>query len=141
MAEIDLSGQIDALLTEHVELSVPARLEHLPLLRMLAEAVATKEDFDLDSIADFKIAVDEVASWLVHHADVGSSVSCRYRLSAGELSVSVSAPTADQAVPETDGFGWHVVKTVTDSASYRVTEQGGRVVTIDLVMAARTGRG
>src|SRR2546423_3530913 len=39
-----------------IELRLAARLEHLPIIRSVAANLAIRADFDLDSIADLKLA-------------------------------------------------------------------------------------
>ncbi|MFD1051218.1 ATP-binding protein, partial [Kibdelosporangium lantanae] len=62
-----------------IELRVPAELRYLPILRSLAATIALREDFDLDFVADFKLAVDEAGSMLVTAAYPGAELVGRFR--------------------------------------------------------------
>jgi len=42
-----------------IELRVPGEARYLPIIRSLAASIALREDFDLDFVADLKLAVDE----------------------------------------------------------------------------------
>ncbi len=43
-----------------VELRIQTTLDQLSILRALAATVAIQENFDLDAIADIKLAMDEI---------------------------------------------------------------------------------
>ncbi|WP_252194324.1 hypothetical protein [Rhodococcus sp. GOMB7] len=45
-----------------VELRIQATLDQLSILRALAATVAIQENFDLDAIADIKLAMDEICT-------------------------------------------------------------------------------
>lgn len=96
-----------------VALRVHADLGLLPLLRATAETVAVLADFDLDSAADVKMAVDEVCSELIGAA-VGD-LACSYDIVGDGLRVRIDAVTGTDTVPDEQGFGWHVLTILTDS--------------------------
>jgi len=51
-----------------VELTVPARSEHLRVLRLVTASVASSLELDIDQLDDLRIAVDELCSLLIEHA-------------------------------------------------------------------------
>ena len=51
-----------------VELRIQATLDQLSILRALAATVAIQENFDLDAIADIKLAMDEICTHLIVRA-------------------------------------------------------------------------
>ncbi|WP_425455428.1 ATP-binding protein [Amycolatopsis palatopharyngis] len=102
---------------DDIELRLGAELEHLPLIRSLASSIAMRADFDLDMIADLKLAVDEACSTLIMRAVPETRMVCRFGLDKGELRFTVSVVTARDTPPSTNSFGWQVLTTLTDSAS------------------------
>ncbi|WP_231611270.1 ATP-binding protein, partial [Rhodococcus sp. CX] len=76
-----------------VELRVRADPGQLPVLRAVAAAIALQQDFDLDTVADVKLAVDEAATRLIMSAVDGTDVTCRFQAIAPTLRISVSATT------------------------------------------------
>jgi serine/threonine-protein kinase RsbW len=108
---------LDALLGAVIELRVPADAGQLFLVRLLAEGIAARADFDLDGIADMKMAVDEVAASLVEQADPGAQLDFRFRTFDDEVTVSISTAARNGDLPNTQTFGWHVLTTLTDSVS------------------------
>lgn len=98
-----------------VELRVRADATQLSIIRAVAAAIAGQEDFDLDAIADVRLAIDEACSHLILRAVDGASLVCRFRPSATDLNVSISAPTSPGEAPSQRSFGWHVLNALTDS--------------------------
>lgn len=99
-----------------VELRVPAHADQLFLVRAMVAAVATHNDFDLDTIADLRLAVDEAATRLVRAARPEALLRCRVHVHGREFGFSGSTTTgSDEPVGGLDqGFGWHVLRTLTD---------------------------
>ena len=60
----------DDSLAEVVRLSVPASLEYLRIVRLTVSGVASRLGFDVDTIENLRIAVDELASTVVD-TDIG----------------------------------------------------------------------
>lgn len=103
--------------TSPVEIKVAADLGQLPILRALAETVALLSDLTLEEVSDIRLAVDEVASSLIVGATPGSTVCCEFTIGRNTMRVRVSAVSAQESLPDQNGFGWHVLRTLTDSIS------------------------
>lgn len=103
--------------SDGIELRLPARLEHLPIIRSVAANLAIRADFDLDSIADLKLAVDEACSTVITRARTGAALSCRFLVDQDEIRFAVVAPTTSSHEPGRDTFGWRVLTTLTDHAT------------------------
>ncbi|MCK8669865.1 ATP-binding protein [Rhodococcus sp. HM1] len=116
-----------------VELRVRADPGQLPVLRAVAAAIALQQDFDLDTVADVKLAVDEAATRLIMSAVDGTDVTCRFQAIAPTLRISVSATTRPSPASSARTFGWHVLNSLADSVEVRVDDTAdGSVTTIDL---------
>jgi serine/threonine-protein kinase RsbW len=115
-----------------VELQVPTELDQLAMVRTVAEAVAARENFDLDSVADVKLAVDESSACLISRATLGARLECRFRVLPQALEVVVSTTTTSAEVPNKNSFGWHVLTTLTDSLAVEQSQvtPGVYVITI-----------
>lgn len=115
-----------------IELRLAARLEHLPIIRSVAANLAIRADFDLDSIADLKLAVDEACSTLITRAAGDALLSCRFMVRPNEIRFVASVLSGDDQEPSRDSFGWRVLTTLTDHANTWVdgvatNGQGSRV--------------
>ena len=108
---------MSATLGAPVELRVSADFAQLPVLRAVPETIAVLGEFNLDEVSDVKLAVDEVCSELIKDAVVDAKLICRYELSGGVLHMRVSTITHTGRRPREDGFGWHVLRVLTDSIS------------------------
>lgn len=109
--------------TTTIELRLPAELSRSFIVRALTGSIAVAEDFDLDDIADLRLAVDEVCSTVVPHATPGSAMTCGFALDPLSVRFSAEVECADRPHVETEGsFGWRVLNTLTDEAAVRVTE-------------------
>ncbi len=60
-----------------VELTVPARSEHLRVLRLVAASVAASLELDVDQLDDLRIAIDELCGGLIEHAVQGARLRLR----------------------------------------------------------------
>ncbi len=105
-----------------VELIVAASPESLAVLRTLVAAVAAFEDFDLDAIADIRLAVDEACTGLVRAAVPGSSLRVVVDPSNDAVVIRASATCVADAsrgssVVKPDSFGWHVLNSLADEVS------------------------
>jgi serine/threonine-protein kinase RsbW len=109
---------------EEIEIRLPAEADQLSLLRTVAGAVAMRADFDLDAIADLKIAVDEACSMLIMQATKGAVLQCTFGTDEQGIVVDSEVAT-DGADPLDDTvFGWHVLSTLTDEVSWTRSDTG-----------------
>jgi serine/threonine-protein kinase RsbW len=113
---------------ELIEVRLPATPSHLPVLRTLSADLAARLDFNLDEVADLRMAVDEAAAGLVAKAAGPTHLTVHFKAESGTLRVVASAQTTDGAEPPRDTFGWRVltalvdeVDTSSDPATNRVT--------------------
>jgi serine/threonine-protein kinase RsbW len=90
------------------------------MLRALSETVALIADFALDEVTDIRVALDEIATALIAEAKPGSSIDFDFAADDGRMTVCVRAIAAVGDALDEDGFGWHVVQTITDSLAARI---------------------
>ncbi|MDG3010788.1 ATP-binding protein [Rhodococcus sp. D2-41] len=116
-----------------VELRLAAAPDRLPVVRAAAEAFALLAGFDIDAVADLKLAVDEACSELATRAAAGTELTCVFSCESGGMGVTVSAVVSAHAgeAPLDSGFGWHVLRTLTDEA--RVGREDAGVMVIEFV--------
>jgi serine/threonine-protein kinase RsbW len=105
-----------------VELTVEASPSNLAILRTLVAAVAAFEDFDLDAVADIRLAVDEACTGLIRSAVPGSRLRIVVDPANDAVVVRASARcvvngSADNAVVKRDSFSWHVLNSLTDDVA------------------------
>jgi serine/threonine-protein kinase RsbW len=98
-----------------VQVTVAADPSQLPMLRALAETVALLSDFTLDEVADVRLAVDESASILMLDAMAATVLTCELIGTFDGLDVRVHTVAGRERLPDQHGFGWHVLRTLTDS--------------------------
>ena len=104
--------------TRHqLELRVDADPFWLSSLRALITDLAIRADFDLDSVADLTLAVDEACAALIGAAAPHDTLICRFAVSVDLITVSATLPTgwrADRPSLPTDTFGWRVIRPLAD---------------------------
>lgn len=105
---------------------VGAAAMHLPPLRTVAADLATRADFDLDAVADLRLAVDEAAAELIAVAASGALLSGSYRVDGDQMQVTVSVPAVAEATLRRDTFGWRVLTTLVDEVHVIGSTQGDR---------------
>jgi serine/threonine-protein kinase RsbW len=130
---------------DEIEVRVGADAAQLPVLRAVASVVAMRQDFDLDAIADLKMAVDEACSMLVLKAAKGTILSCRFQPAETEIRIVATALSDNDEWPDTGSFGWHVLSTLTDSLDASVAQgpadPGGFTLRIELTKRNGTVHG
>lgn len=78
-------GQSMEELTGPVELTVPARSEHLRVLRLVATSLAASLDLDVDQLDDLRIAIDDLCSMLIEDAPEDAKLHLSLRGRPGHL--------------------------------------------------------
>ncbi len=124
-----------------VELRVRAEDGQLPVLRAVAEVIAVLTDFNLDHISDIKLAVDEICTVLVKDSAADADLVCCFEFLVDELAVRIDIDTHTDTVPDPHSFGWHVLKTVTDSitTTHAPRPGGGFHTTVEFTKSSRSG--
>src|SRR3546814_14872610 len=71
-------------------------------------------------------------------ATEGSDLTCAFHLSPGEVTITISVPTASPEMPEEEGFAWQVLTALTTHAEFAHTE-GKLIVSLTMrsTVAAR----
>lgn len=113
-----------------VELRVAPRLENLAVVRMLVGAVGTFEDLDVDTVADLRLAIDELCTQLIRCATPDTTLVVLIDPRDDEVLVRASAGCSNSEVLRPGSFSWHVLKSLTDNAQLfhdgsEPGEQGG----------------
>lgn len=95
-----------------------------------------RADFDVDTIADLRLAVDEACSSLVRIAKPAGTLVGRFRAGTDGLEFSAEVDSGEAAGPRTNTFSWRVLSALTDDVASSVDEStngtGGHVVRIEL---------
>lgn len=107
----------------NVVVQVGANPADLPTLRAVAADLAARADFDLDTVADLRLAVDEAASELVAIAAPRALLTCVFALDSAQLKVTSSVQIRPGGTVQRDSFGWRVLTTLVDEV--RVIDQPG----------------
>lgn len=108
-----------------VMLRVRASATELPPLRVVAADLAARADFDLDTVADLRLAVDEAAAELLAVAAPGALLTCVFCIDNSQMATTVSVPARPGATLRQDSFGWRVLTTLVDEVRMIDSEQDG----------------
>jgi serine/threonine-protein kinase RsbW len=111
---------------DEIELRLGAELTNLPIIRSLTSSIAMRADFDLDAIADLKLAVDEACSTLITRAVPDAALRCTFMVRKDEIRFVVSIRSTSDTKPSSDSFGWRVLTTLTDHANSWVEPDGAQ---------------
>jgi serine/threonine-protein kinase RsbW len=113
-----------------VELRLPADATFITLVRAVTTALGARCDLTLDQIDDLHLAVDEACALLLPHADVGSTLTARFRHEAGRIEFRASVPSAEGAGPDRSGLSWAVLSALSDELR---TSADGNVLSVTVV--------
>jgi serine/threonine-protein kinase RsbW len=100
---------------DRLELRVPTTATQLPAVRAMAADLAMRMDYDLDSVEDLRLAVDEACATLVLVADGDAPLTVVFETTRSGLHIDAWVPTAPDTDVPRDGFGWAVLQTLVDS--------------------------
>jgi serine/threonine-protein kinase RsbW len=114
-----------------VQVRLQASASQLSIVRAVVSDIAMRADYDLDAIADLKLAVDEACGALVAGAPRGADLWCQFVIEDGQINVGAWAPTTDATLMHRNTFGWHVLTALTDNVRSWVSDDG--TAHIDLV--------
>lgn len=118
MAKPAPTGTIREHTSPAVELRVRSDVDHLAVLRAVAATIALRQDFDLDTVEDVKLAVDEAATRLIAISADDATLTCLFRVAGDGLVVTLTAPTRPgTSLDRTRSFGWRVLESLTDALS------------------------
>lgn len=114
------------------QLTVPARVDRLPIVRALVESVLLTDDFSLDAVADLKVGVDESCTELIALSDSAAVLSVAVATGPNDVRIAVSCEVGDSSVDQTS-FGWYVIDCVADNVGIEYSDGARRrEVTITL---------
>jgi serine/threonine-protein kinase RsbW len=117
--------------SEVVKLRVPARAGMVSTVRALVAYLAGRADFDVDTISDLRLAVDEACSSLVQLAAPTATLDCAFIVSADAMQVAVGTMVdPPEAVVDISGFGWQLLCALSDHTELGRDSDGrvGRLV-------------
>lgn len=114
-------------LAAHGEVSIEVDLRPIQVatVRVVAADLAARADFDLDSVSDLRLAVDEACSTLAVLARPGSRLHCTLRVDPDRITVTARIPEAESATIPQDTFGWRVLVTLTDEVEIIAENKSG----------------
>jgi serine/threonine-protein kinase RsbW len=115
-----------------LELRTAASTVVIATIRTVAADLAARADFDLDSIDDLRMAVDDLCAMLVRIAPADATLRCRFIAHPERVEVAADVDVEDGTEPPpTRSFGWRVLECLADEVSAKALPrelgQRGRV--------------
>ena len=113
---VDSRGALaqDGRRAERLELRVPITPMQLPAVRAMAGDLAIRMDYDLDSVEDLRLAVDEACATLASVGLPDAPLTVVFETTRAGLHIDAWVPTAEGTDVPRDGFGWAVLHTLVD---------------------------
>ena len=100
---------------ERLELRVPITPMQLPAVRAMAGDLAIRMDYDLDSVEDLRLAVDEACATLAVIVEGDAPLTVVFETIRSGLHIEAWVPPAAGVDVPRDGFGWAVLATLVDA--------------------------
>jgi serine/threonine-protein kinase RsbW len=100
---------------ERLELRVPTTATQLPAVRAMAGDLAMRMDYDLDSVEDLRLAVDEACAILAAIGEKEQPLTVVFETARAGLHIEAWVPAAEGTAVPRDGFGWAVLQTLADA--------------------------
>ena len=117
------TGVGDTVLSDTVDLRVPADPAYLAVIRTATAGLAARLDLTLDEIEDLRIAVDEACALLLEHqTHVGEELHAAFTIQGSTLEVVVKGPARN--LPEGNSFAWSVLEALVGQVQTGVSDEG-----------------
>ncbi len=101
-----------------LELRTAASTVVIATIRTVAADLAARSDFDLDSIDDLRMAVDDLCAMLVRLAPADATLRCRFTAHPERIEVAADVDVDDDTgLPPTRSFSWRVLECLADEVS------------------------
>lgn len=108
-----------------VYLEVGVLPAQLTPVRVVAGELAARADFDLDEVADLRLAVDELCSSLAMLAPPDTRMRCVLQVDPDWITVTVWIPALEPSAIPRDTFGWRVLVTLADEVEVLGADESG----------------
>ena len=120
-----------------LELRTTASTVSIPTIRTVAADLAARADFDLDSIDDLRMAVDDLCAMLVRIAAANATLYSTFTVRAERIEVAAETDVGDLADPlPTGSFAWRVLQCLADEVgATSVPAEPGRPGRVRITLA------
>jgi serine/threonine-protein kinase RsbW len=98
-----------------LELRTAGSTAVIPTIRTVVADLAARADFDLDSIDDLRMAIDDLCAMLVRIAADKTGLRCAFTVRPERIEVDVEAEVVGPL--PTDSFAWRVLECLADGVS------------------------
>jgi serine/threonine-protein kinase RsbW len=88
--------------------------------------MAMREDFDLDAIADLRLAVEEACATVLANAEPDSTMICRLLVSTELLEINTSATLRPGLQPSVGSMSLRILRTLADTVDTWTSTSNGR---------------
>jgi serine/threonine-protein kinase RsbW len=127
------SGRLGA---DEVEVRMPARTNHLPSIRAMAADLAMRADFDLDSISDLRLAVEEACGTVLANSGPDGELVCRLLVSPARVRISAHVPLPSGRKPAVTALSLRILRALSDSVDcWTSSTNGYRLLHVQLTKA------
>jgi serine/threonine-protein kinase RsbW len=101
-----------------VEVRMRVDADHLTVLTAVASAVALRDDFDIDTVQDMRLAVAEMCATLLRlAARPESMLTCCFGVTGHTFRVHADVEPARPGQVDHHTFGWHALTVLADSVT------------------------
>ena len=101
-----------------IELHTTASTVVIPVIRAVAADLAALANFELDSIDDLRMAVDDACAMLLGIAGNSATLSCWFTVRPERIEAVAEVDVEDGAGPlPTGSFGWRVLECLAEEVS------------------------
>ena len=140
------AGQDDAansgpLRPHEVEIRMVAGSARASTVRAVAADVAMRADYDLDSVSDLRLAVDEACTTVLTNAEPDGMLVCRLLIAPDRVEITASVQTTTFQPPPKDTLGWHMLQVLADEVRYWTTEDAAGQLTMHMRITRGTKPG
>lgn len=95
-------------------------MAEMPLVRTVGAAIAMRQDYDIEAIADVKLIVDEACSLLVDRAVAGTALHCRFEIDPDMIRFRAAVQGFDARPIDETTLGWGLLVALAPDIGHEV---------------------
>jgi serine/threonine-protein kinase RsbW len=122
----EAAADVEHLRPHEVEVHLLADKDQVPVIRALAADMAIRQDFDLDTVDDLRLAVEEACAAVIACAGRDDVLVCRLMVTSTEVEITASVPVQAGRQPAVGPFSLRILRTLSDTVDFWTTGTGAQ---------------
>src|SRR6056297_786830 len=100
---------------ENIIITLPKKSEYISTLRLTTSSIASKKDFNIDSLEDIKMIISEICIFLIKNFQVSEKpFEVKYILKEKGIEISITDKNIEKIEFDQENMSMMIVKSLSD---------------------------